>query len=176
MKKIASKDEKLTERAFSQGLIISVVSILLCIVVLCSITYAWFTADVSSKSSTLVSGQFSVTITVKSEDGATSFSVDKVADKDGVYTCALPAGGTYNVTLKVDNGTTVKGHCIVKIGSEEKRTAAIIGEYCDLSDGGAVNDPFMFKIKVAAATTVTFEPRWGVSASAEIGEDETFEA
>ena len=61
------KDGKISEKTFSQSLIISVVSILLCIVVLCSLTYAWFTTESKSNSNTLVSGTFDVVISVKNE-------------------------------------------------------------------------------------------------------------
>ena len=59
-----SKDEKLTEKAFIQSVVISVVGILLCIVALCSATFCWFTGGTENNSNTLVSGSFDVTITV----------------------------------------------------------------------------------------------------------------
>ncbi len=64
MKKFDTKYEKITKNAFSQSVIISVVSILMCIVVLCSLTYAWFASETSSSSNTLMSGYFDVKITV----------------------------------------------------------------------------------------------------------------
>ena len=37
------QDEKITEKAFSKNIIVSIAGILLSIVMLCSTTYAWFT-------------------------------------------------------------------------------------------------------------------------------------
>ena len=87
------KDEKITEKAFSQSLIISVVSILLCLVALCSMTYAWFTAETTSSSNTLTSGSFDVTIAVSEvEDGVATTSagtIDPVSNTEGKYTVTL---------------------------------------------------------------------------------------
>ena len=85
------KDEKITEKAFSQSLIISVVSILLCLVALCSMTYAWFTTETSSSSNTLTSGSFDLDIIVsKVDDGAaTASAIEAESNTDGKYSYTL---------------------------------------------------------------------------------------
>ena len=94
------KDEKITEKAFSQSLIISVVSILLCIVALSSVTYAWFTGETTSGSNTLMSGSFDVKITVsKLEDGvASANAIEAESNNEGKYTYKL-LPGTYEISL-----------------------------------------------------------------------------
>ena len=175
-----SHDEKITEKAFSQSLVISVLSILLCLVALCSMTYAWFTEGVSSNSNTLVSGSFGLEkpVIVKTADGETSTAdaatAIEVEGENGVYTCTLPANGTYRVTLTCGN-STAKGHCVVTINSQEKSTDAIIGASTANLDGYSINDPFTFQIKTSAdAVEVEFRAVWGVVATPKIEKNETY--
>lgn len=167
------KDEKITEKAFSQSLIISVVSILLCIVALCSMTYAWFTAETTSSSNTLTSGSFDVTIAVSEvEDGvASANAIEAESNNEGKYTYKL-LPGTYEISLALTEDSTVKGHCVVTIGNDTQHTDAIIGANTANVENAAMTDPFKFKITVTAETTVFLEPRWGVVVNADIDYDE----
>ena len=170
------KDEKITEKAFSQSLIISVVSILLCLVALCSMTYAWFTGSTSSGNNTLVSGTFDVTIVVsRVEDGvatASTGALEPESNTEGKYTYKFQPG-TYEITLKLTDTSTVKGHCVVTInGGEEQHTAAIIGTNTANVENKELTDPFKFKITITKETTVVLEPRWGVVVNADIDYNE----
>lgn len=167
------KDEKITEKAFSQSLIISVVSILLCLVALCSVTYAWFTGETTSGSNTLMSGSFDVKITVsKLEDGvASANAIEAESNNEGKYTYKL-LPGTYEISLALTEDSTVKGHCVVTIGNDTQHTDAIIGANTANVENAAMTDPFKFKITVTAETTVFLEPRWGVVVNADIDYDE----
>lgn len=167
------KDEKITDKAFSQSIIISVVSILLCIVMLCSLTYAWFTSETSSSSNTLMSGSFDVKITVsKLEDGvASANAIEAESNNEGKYTYKL-LPGTYEISLALTEDSTVKGHCVVTIGNDTQHTDAIIGANTANVENAAMTDPFKFKITVTAETTVFLEPRWGVVVNADIDYDE----
>ena len=157
-----SKNEKLTEKAFSQSLLISVLSILLCIVALCSITYAWIVGESTSTGNTLLAGSFDLTISV-TKDGD-EFPVIADADRDGVWICNLAEEGTYTVNLKLKEESSVKGHCIVKVGDDDyKHTDAIFD---------TANADFIFTIKVTESTKVTFEPRWGVVVEPDIQQGE----
>lgn len=160
------KDEKITEKAFSQSLIISVVGILLCLVALCSMTYAWFTGSTSSGNNTLVSGSFDTTVSVKKGDGTL------VMPQNGKY--ILMPGETYTVTLEPAQAATVKGYCIVSINGESKKTGVIL-------DDGMVDDvytaataPFEFTIVTEKDNTVvTFESHWGVLLTPDVVADST---
>ena len=169
-----SNDEKITEKAFSQSLIISVVSILLCLVALCSMTFAWFTEGVSSGGNTLVSGTFGLhKPIVKTTVGETDI---EVTGENGVYSCTLPANGTYLVTLTCGD-STAKGHCIVKINGYEKNTDAIIGASTANKDvyPYTENDPFTFQISTSTEdVTVEFHAAWGVVVSPNIKKDVTY--
>ena len=62
-------DEKITEKSFTRTLVISIISIALCIIALCSITFAWFSDETTSVSNTLSSGSFDITVSVLDPDG-----------------------------------------------------------------------------------------------------------
>ena len=155
------KDEKITEKAFSQSLLISVLSILLCIVALCSMTYAWFTGETASSSNTLTSGSFDVEVNiVKAEDVAATAS-EAVVFADGKYTLTTP--GTYTVTLKPTADATVKGYCTVTIDDSVYKTEVILDE--DMVDEiyTAKTSPLQFTIVTEKADTVVkLESYWGV--------------
>lgn len=166
-------DEKITEKAFSQSIIISVVSILLCIVMLCSLTYAWFSEDVSSNTNKLAAGHFSVTVdsVIRNEDGgiATANEESVLPDSSGVYNLAK---GTYTVTLQLTGETTVKGYCVVVIDDKEYRTEVIVNEQTKNEVYHTPNAPFTFKIKITEAeATVKIESRWGVPADPIVNKD-----
>lgn len=167
-----SKDEKITEKAFLQSLIISVVAILICIVALCSATFCWFTGETESNRNTLVSGSFDLTVSVMA--GEESIPVTAHEKKEGVFVCELPAG-TYTVTLELVPGSTVKGHCIVTVGEQDElHTAAIIGENTANETESELTNPFTFTLTLQQAQTVTFEPRWGVVVEPHIAHEGTY--
>ena len=170
-----TKDEKITEKAFSQSLLISVLSILLCIVALCSITYAWFTGETSSGNNTLVSGSFDVDITVTLVGDGTTSNIDAVSNNEGKYTYTLQPG-TYEISLVLTKTSTVKGHCVVTIGNTAAHhTAAIIGTNIANVENEEITDPFKFKITLTEATTLVLEPRWGVVVNPDISYNSTIE-
>ena len=161
-----ANDEKITEKAFSQGLIISVLSILLCVVALCSATYAWFSIDLSSGSNVLESSRFALDIKVIDEQGNDVFVKD---NENGTFSCTLETvGAKYSVVMKMTNDTTAtKGYCDVVINDTNKKQTQPI------SDDSAIGvNPFTFTIEVTSENTVvTFVPKWGLPAEAEIANE-----
>ena len=168
----SAKDKNISEKTFWQGLIISAVSILLCVVAFSAGTYAWFVGDVTSNSNTLTSGSFDILarVTTTADEGA----VVEIPKDEGAtgWRYTLPADGeevTYTVTLTLTEQATVKGHCIVTIGNDPARhTAPIIGA----STSGAsalspdrLTNPFVFTVTITETTVITLEPSWGVSAA-----------
>lgn len=166
MKKLFdSNDEKISEKAFTQSIAISVVSILICLVALCSATYAWFTDETATNGNTLTSGSFDLhilSVTQVSGDTTTASSIDITPDTIG-YHCHLPNAGTYTVTLQLTAESTAKGHCMIKLGDTVQYTDAIIRTQADGAD-----DLFTFTLVVPQATDVYFEPRWGMAAESDI--------
>ena len=176
-----SNDEKITEKAFSSGLIISVISILLCIVMLCSMTYAWFSTETTSSSNTVVAGSFDVdvSVSVSTENGDTESEeilLTKVEYKNNTYSCVLPEANTcYTVTFDLKDDASIKGYCIVEINGVRRTTEVIVGE--DTVNKGEYQDnsPLTFDIKtVEADTVVEFTAMWGVSADPYIYGGQTY--
>jgi hypothetical protein len=156
-----SKEEKITEKAFSQTLILSAIAFILCIAVLSSMTYAWFTDEISSGKNMLVSGSFDVSVSVTSEADE-EIAVATAPGAGGVYSCTLPEAGRYTVVLKLTEDSTVKGHCIIKLGTDSaKHTYTIIGAQTKNCEGREISDPFTFTIEVDEPTTLIIEARWG---------------
>ena len=160
-----SKDEKITEKAFSQSLIISVVSILLCLVALCSMTYAWFSGETKSGNNTLVAGSFDVSVSVETEA-----NVDLKPLEDGNYKFESP--GTYTVKLSPTDSATVKGYCIVMIDGKPYKTDVILDDEMVDDTYKKATAPLTFKIVTKKANTVvSFESHWGVLVDPTVKED-----
>ena len=162
------KDEKITEKAFFQSLIISVVSILLCLVALCSMTYAWFTGETSSGENTIKSGCFDLDISVtQSNQGTATAGIIEPTDKNEENgNCIYKlSSGTYVVVLNLNTSSTAKGHCIVEIGNVEKHTDVIIGQNTANPEEYIKNSPFTFTLVIKEENTVvSFKPHWGINA------------
>lgn len=153
------KDEKITEKAFSQSLIVSIVSILLCMAILCSLTYAWFSEGTVSNDNKLVSGQFGIDVVsvIRSSDDTEVFP-----DAQGRYALA---GDTYTVTVKTTDETSVKGYCVVEVNGNEYRTEVIVNDQTVNEIYTVPNSPFTFQIEITDPyAVVKIESRWGVPA------------
>ncbi len=168
------RGDKLTEKAFMQSILISAVGFVICIVALCSMTFAWFSSETSSSNHTLTSGSFDLVVTVKPVQGE---GEALVPTKDGgTYTYELKQG-KYLVTLKMTEDSTVKGRCLVTIGNGSTlSTSAIYNENTANCEGRtpASTDNFTFEIEIPdtddpnATTTVTFQPCWGEAVNPDI--------
>lgn len=161
-KMFAPKEEKITEKAFSQSLLVSVLSIILCLVALFSITYAWFTADLSSGGNVLESSRFALEVYVTDGEGN---AIPVEANQDGSFTCHLVATGRYTVTLRMTEDTTAtKGYCNVTVNSEEKKQTAPISK-----DPAIGAEPFVFTLEATEENTIVrFAPHWGLPANEQI--------
>ena len=168
----ADAGRPITEKAFWQGIILSAVSIFLCILAFSAGTYAWFISDVTSNNNALVSGSFDIQVTV-TRQGAEGEILEIPKDEGAKgWRYTLPADGeevTYTITLKLSDQATVKGHCVVTIGdSPARHTEPIIG--ISTSGAGALppdqlTDPLVFTLTVSETTVITLEPCWGISAA-----------
>ena len=165
-----TKDEKITEKAFSRIMTASVLSILLCLVTLCSVTYAWFRVETASGNNVLTSGTFNldgVQISRLDEQALEMSMYAPDAQENGTYSYTLTPG-RYRVVLLLAAESSAKGHCTIEIGSAKKQTEAIIGENTFNKDGLAVNSPFEFYLTVTVDVIVKISPTWGVAASPDI--------
>ena len=138
------KDEKITEKAFSQSLIISVVSILLCLVALCSVTWAWFSEDVTSSSNTIKTGDCTVTVSVMNE------TTEIPLNATGTYT--FEAGKSYQITI-TSTGSAESTYCKLEIGGQDFYTEQV--------STSEPNNTITFALAFDAPTEVEIITRWG---------------
>ena len=154
-------DEKITEKAFSQHLVVSIVSILLCLVALCSITYAWFSGEQQSVGNQIVSGTFALEIgVVKNADGMSPERTVDVTQNGDSFTCELTEAGVYTFTLTRTGGSTANGYCYVTVGAGEAQPTETIADATTAAETDT--NPFTFTITTDSATTVELKPWWGI--------------
>ena len=140
---LCTKQEKLTEKAFMQSIVISVLGILLCMAMLCSVTWAWFSAGVPFPTSNIQSAYCDVSVSVTKDDA----TVDAVG---GTY--AFEKDQAYVIGI-APTGTSQTAYCILKINGTEYYTMQI-----------PTSESIVFTLQFTADTTsVEILPRWGTS-------------
>lgn len=148
----SSKQEKLTEKAFTQSIAISVFSILLCIIALCSVTWAWFSDGISSPTNSIQSADCNVSVLVTS-DGAT------VEPLDGKYTFAK--GKAYEIKMTA-TGTAKTAYCVLNIGGTNYYTVQIP------TDAVTTENFITFTLQFTTDTpNVEIYTYWGTSSQSE---------
>ena len=157
------KENRITDKAFSRFIISSVAVILICIAGLSSATWALFSADISSRSNTLTSGNFALTVTVTDSNGS---SVTVYELSNGTSVCTLAEADLYSVVLKMTDDTTVsKGFCTI-------RSDDIVYQSGSINNEGT--DPFVFTVDAACdSLTLTFSSEWGLPANPDVEYDGT---
>ena len=138
---------KLTDKAFSRLVLTSVLAIIVCIVCLCSTTYAWFTDSAPSNENEIKMAEtFDLTVTV-TKDGTPLADIE-----NGVE---LEAGVVYTVTLSLPAGSA-SCYCVITAGGNTYVSDYIVSH----------NDPeprtLSFTMTVETTQTVTFTSKWGI--------------
>ena len=154
MKDVKShKNVDLADKAFTQSILISVVSILLCLIALCSVTFAWFAEDVTTTNNKIEAGTFDLTVAAEAADGS---EILATRGTDGIWRVTLPATqAPCTVTLTVSAQTNVRGFCLIECGDAKWQTDAIeVGE-----------TTFTFTVAVNGADVeLSLAPQWGYPA------------
>ena len=144
-----SKQDKLTDKAFTQSIAVSVISILVCVVALCSSTWAWFTASVAGEDNQIKMADaclLSVTVTSSGE------ALENI--ESGV---ALTAGESYTLTISLP-ANSASGYCLIQTQERDYHT-----EYIARHEGETQTRTFT--VTVDETQTVAFIARWGIYAS-----------
>lgn len=140
------KNEKITEKAFSQNITISVLSILLCVVALCSVTWAWHSENVTSSYNNIQSASCNVSVSVISDNAP-------VEPTDGKYT--FYKDKAYKIKLTA-TGTAETAYCILNINGNDYYTDQI-----------QITGEIEFTLQFSDETTIAeILPRWGTSSRA----------
>lgn len=131
-----------TETNLTKILLPSVLSILLCMTLLCGMTWAWFASTQSTPAATIQAATYHIDVVAK--NGETVLT----AGQNGKY--SLAAGVVYTVTLTA-RGNASKGYCKVTLPDNTVlRTAQI-----------APKNSLTFTLTLTNGGNVSFSPEWG---------------
>ncbi len=151
-------NEKISDKAFSRSLLVSVVSILLCTVLLCSVTYAWFSDGQATANHIITAASFSVDVSVK-DDNAGAVTVDTLSD-GSMVSVLENKNVTYTVSLSINPAANAKGYCAISFNDGENITTVIMS-----NDPALGVNTISFTVTTAEdSTTVSFIPVWGYPA------------
>ena len=140
---------KLTDKAFSRLVLTSILGILVCIVCLCSSTYAWFSDSAPSNGNQIkMADECALTVYVV-KDGTALEDIE-----NGVE---LEAGVEYLVMLSLP-ANSASGYCLISAGGNTYYSDYIAAH----SDPQPQTKSFV--LKVETTQTVTFTSRWGIYA------------
>ena len=158
MKEKQNNAKKLTDKAFSRLIALSVLCILVSLTCLCSTTWAWYNTNTTSGESSVESGVFDVDVSVINANGEI-ITVTKNANRKSA--CTFGAAGEYTVTLSVSvDATVTSGFCLVTIGEKVYATDLVTSEA-----------PVSFTVTIAdseVGSNVIFTPNWGIPATPDV--------
>lgn len=130
------------ETNLTKILLPSVLSILLCMTLLCGMTWAWFASTQSTPAATIQAATYHIDVVAK--NGETVLT----AGQNGKY--PLAAGVAYTVKLTA-GGNASKGYCKVTLPDNSVlRTAQI-----------APKNSLTFTLTLTNGGNVSFSPEWG---------------
>ena len=130
------------ETNLTKILLPSVLSILLCMTLLCGMTWAWFASTQSTPAATIQAATYHIDVVAK--NGETVLT----AGQNGKY--SLAKGVAYTVTLTA-SGNASKGYCKVTLPDNSVlRTAQIVPK-----------NSLTFTLTLTSDGNVSFSPEWG---------------
>ena len=140
-------NEKLSDKTFTRLIVCSILAILICLVCLCSTTWAWFTDTVSRQGNVIKSSE-QCQLTVSVYEGNTA--IDNVEsgvtlEKDVLYTVLL--------TQPKNSGS---GYCVIYINGKKYRSDYI------LHHENEQDETLSFTLTVKETCEVSFAVRWGI--------------
>ena len=144
-----SKD-KMSDKAFNRLMFTSVLSIVVCLALLCSTTYAWFMDGVTQSGNELkTAGECLISVTDTKEGETTPLAEIET----GV---TLDAGVTYKVDLSLPKGSS-SGYCIISVGANQ-----YFSEYLTRHESDTPKTITFYVKCDATFEDVTFTTRWGI--------------
>ena len=133
----------------------SVLAILLCMVCLCEMTWAWFSSTQKGEIAPIKSAEYEIVVSVK--DGDTPLSVTD-------NTVELRAGLSHTVKM-VASGTASTGFCVLSYtpsgeGGDPDGVRLLTAQI-------ASRATFSFTLKATSDLTLSFSPQWGTSSKSD---------
>ena len=149
MKKENQKPDKLTDKAFTRLFITSILGIVICLVCLCSTTWAWFDSDVSNSQNVIQSGEGKLAVIVTKEQVEIK-NVDKGVELEA---------GDYVVKMTLPQGSA-SGYCEIHVGSDIYRSPYI-------RHSEEAEQTLTFGITLTEKTALSIKTRWGIYSDGE---------
>lgn len=133
----------------------SVVGMFICALCLCGASWAWFTASAGSGTADIRSAAFKISnVTITSAIDGTVVNVD-YDEASGIYFAALPARGTYLLSLsKAADSTSRNGYCCITVFKDVETAGTPY--YTD-----NIGESYAVRIETDRPITVTVAPIWG---------------
>jgi len=151
------KYEKVPDTVFAARTVLSVLSAVLCVVLLCSGTYAYFTDSVSAGINKLHTATFHIAV---ADSTGTTLT--------GEYICGLTQDDMHTFTLTA-SGTASNGYCAITVEDSEKTTT-----YYTSQMSAAGISSMTLTVQAAEGSKITFVPQWGTSADYAVNQEETY--
>ncbi len=143
--------KKMTDSAFSRAIFALITCIIVCIVCLCSTTWAWFSDSIPSGNNEIRAASsclLRVSVVMDGGDG------EELLGTDG--SVALEQGVTYWVTLSLPKDSA-SGYCLITAADGTVYRSDYIARH-----ESETPETLTFTLTVEQTQDVTFTPRWGI--------------
>lgn len=127
---------------FLHLLALSAVGLCACLICLCGVSWAWFTATTSTGTTVIQAANYTVDVSADKNENV------KIATESGTTTVTFTAAGEYTITL-TPSGTAQNGYCKISYAEGDYYTEQLpTGE-------------LHFKVNADANSKLTITPQWG---------------
>ena len=162
------KHGKVSDKEFTRIMISSVLGIMLCVICLAGLTWAWFSGSVSSAANNITAASFNIQIDVKVK--GTETPVPRTVE-NGIYSFSLENNKAYDVKITAD-GTATTGYCRVSLGENRYHTIQIFNISDESRSGSLLStdrpQEINFTVNATESTLLLkIVPQWGSYAIAE---------
>lgn len=138
-------------------LTISTVGLCACLICLCGVSWAWFTATTSTGTAVIQSSSYKLAYQV---NGAAATDFTEKAE------IPVPEGGQCSITLSATGTAGAAGYCSVQVGDETSY------HYTKPIRVGDDASAFTFTVNAAKGTKIILTPKWGsYSGNADLNDD-----
>ena len=157
------RPKRIETKKQSDGLLhllaLSAVGLCACLICLCGVSWAWFTATTSTGTTVIQSSSYKLAYQV---NGAAATDFTEKAE------ITVPESGQCSITLSATGTAGAAGYCSVQVGDE---TSYHYTEPIRVGDDASA---FTFTVNAAKGTKIILTPKWGsYSGSADLNSGDT---
>lgn len=145
-----AEKEEMRKDGLMPILLPSVLSICVCVICVCGMTWAWFSTSINGGTNTIKAAHYELLVEVRKE----SNELVVADDANGVYTLA-PGDYTVDLTAQGDAST---GYCKITVDNTEQHTEQI---YTVASEERKTTLGFSVTVSGDKVATISFVPVWG---------------